>query len=72
MMLALHITGLYSTLLPKLPSKISTVLTANEEDILNPSALQSLYQLLSPAEWSKFLWHALYPKRCTSMKRGGD
>jgi ABC-type hemin transport system ATPase subunit len=55
MILALKITGLYSSLLPKLPSKLSTIVTANEEDILRASALQPLYQILSPAEWSKLL-----------------
>jgi ABC-type multidrug transport system fused ATPase/permease subunit len=55
MMYALKITGLYSTLLPKLPSKMSTVVTANEEDVLRPSPLRPLYQMLSPAEWSKLL-----------------
>lgn len=47
-------TGLYSTLIPKLPSKLSTVLTANEED-LRPSALRPRSQVLSPAEWSKLI-----------------
>lgn len=54
MMLALKLTGLYSSLLPKLPSKLSTVVTANEEDV-RPSALRPLYSMLSPAEWSKLL-----------------
>lgn len=54
MMLALKITGLYSSLLPRLPSKMSTVLTANEED-LKPSPLKPRYNVLSPAEWSKLL-----------------
>lgn len=53
-LLALKITGLYSTLIPKLQSKLSTVLTANEED-LRPSALRPRCQVLSPAEWSKLL-----------------
>jgi ABC-type multidrug transport system fused ATPase/permease subunit len=54
MMLALKLAGLYSSLLPKLPSKLSTVVTANEEDT-RPSALRPLYSMLSPAEWSKLL-----------------
>lgn len=54
MTLALKITGLYSTLLPKLQSKLSTVVTANEED-LKPSALKPRYNVLSPSEWSKLL-----------------
>jgi ATP-binding cassette, subfamily B, bacterial len=52
--LALKITGLYSTLLPKLPSKLSTIITASEED-LKPSLLGSQSCVLSPAEWSKVL-----------------
>jgi ABC-type hemin transport system ATPase subunit len=52
MMLALKIAGLYSTLLPRLPSKMNTIVTTNEED-MRPSRPQ--YQLLSPAEWSKLL-----------------
>ncbi|GAX25224.1 hypothetical protein FisN_5Lh308 [Fistulifera solaris] len=54
MILALKLVGLYSSLLPKLPSKLSTVVTANEEDT-RPSALRPLYSMLSPAEWSKLL-----------------
>jgi ABC-type hemin transport system ATPase subunit len=38
--------------LPKLPSKLSTVVTANEED-LSPSSLRPLCNVLSPSEWSK-------------------
>ena len=53
-LLGLKITGLYSTLLPKLPSKLSTIITANEED-LKPSLLGSQSCVLSPAEWSKLL-----------------
>jgi len=53
-LLALKMTGLYSSLMPKLPSKLSTVLTANEED-LKPSALRPRSQVLSPAEWSKLI-----------------
>ena len=54
MLLALKMTGLYSTLLPRLPSKLSTVVTANEED-LNASFLFPHYVILSPVEWSKLL-----------------
>jgi ABC-type multidrug transport system fused ATPase/permease subunit len=54
MMVALKITGLYSSLLPRLPTKLSTVLTANEED-LKPSPLKPRYNVVSPAEWSKLL-----------------
>lgn len=54
MMLALKLTGLYSTLLRRLPSKMSTVVTASEED-LNPNPLRPRYHVLSPSEWSKLL-----------------
>jgi ABC-type multidrug transport system fused ATPase/permease subunit len=54
MVIALRITGLYSTLLPRLPSRLSTVVTANEED-LRPSTLRPRYCLLSSVEWSKLL-----------------
>ena len=54
MVLALKITGLYWTLLPRLPSKLSSVLTANEED-LRPSPLRPRYNVLSPTEWSKLI-----------------
>jgi ABC-type multidrug transport system fused ATPase/permease subunit len=54
MMTALRVTGLYSTLLPRLPSRLSTVVTANEED-LRPSTLRPRYYLLSSVEWSKLL-----------------
>ena len=54
MMLALKMTGLYSTLFPKLPSKLNTVVTTNEED-MRPSPLRPHSQILSPAEWSKLL-----------------
>eukprot|EP00797_Seminavis_robusta_P030531 Sro63_g036010.2 (988) ;mRNA; f:114227-117190 len=52
--LALKITGLYWSLLPRLPSKLSTVLTANEED-LRPSTLRPRYTVISPSDWSKLL-----------------
>jgi ABC-type Na+ transport system ATPase subunit NatA len=48
------ITGLYSSLLPKLPSKLSTIFTANEED-LRPASLKPRSTVLSPAEWSKLI-----------------
>lgn len=54
MMLALNITGLYSSLLQRLPSKMATLVTASEED-LHPSSLRPRYQILSQAEWSKIL-----------------
>jgi ABC-type hemin transport system ATPase subunit len=40
--------------LHKLPSKLSTIFTANEED-LRPSSLKPLSQVLSPGEWSKLI-----------------
>eukprot|EP00977_Amphora_coffeiformis_P015977 scaffold4833_cov233-Amphora_coffeaeformis.AAC.12 len=51
---ALHITGLNASLLPRLPSKMSTVVTANEED-LKPSHFRARSVVLSPVEWSKVL-----------------
>ncbi|KAL7578791.1 hypothetical protein ACA910_016014 [Epithemia clementina (nom. ined.)] len=54
MALALKMTGLDATLLPRLPSKLSTVVTANEED-LDSSPMRSHYSILSPVEWSKLL-----------------
>uniref|UniRef100_A0A7R9ZSK3 ABC transporter domain-containing protein n=1 Tax=Craspedostauros australis TaxID=1486917 RepID=A0A7R9ZSK3_9STRA len=54
MLLSMKITGLYTSLLPKLPSKWSTVITANEED-LRPSPLRPRSTVLSPSEWSKLL-----------------
>jgi ABC-type hemin transport system ATPase subunit len=54
MMLALKLTGLYSTLLRRLPSKMSTVVTASEDD-LSPNPLRPRYHVLSPSEWSKLL-----------------
>jgi ABC-type multidrug transport system fused ATPase/permease subunit len=53
-MLALKIAGLYSTLLRRLPSKLSTIVSANDDD-LRPSPLRPRYQILSPSEWSKVL-----------------
>merc|ERR1711937_1057278 len=54
MWLALQITGLRSSLLPRLPLKLSTAVTANEEE-LRPSSLRPRYEVLSPSEWSKVL-----------------
>jgi ABC-type multidrug transport system fused ATPase/permease subunit len=51
---ALQITGLSSTLIPQLPSKLSTVVTANENDLM-PSPLRPRCHALSPSEWSKLL-----------------
>jgi len=56
--LALKIAGL-GNLLNKLPSKLSTVVTANEDDLSRPSPLRPLYHLLSPAEWSKLIFARL-------------
>jgi ABC-type hemin transport system ATPase subunit len=52
--LRFQITGLYSTLLPKLPSKLGTIFTANEED-LRPNSLKPRSSVLSPGEWSKLI-----------------
>lgn len=54
MVLGLKITGLYSSLIPRFPSKLSTIVTAMEED-LQPSSLRPRSALLSPNEWSKLL-----------------
>ena len=54
MILALKMTGLYSSLLPRLPSKLATVVTAKEDD-LKPSALNPHSSILSPPEWTKLL-----------------
>eukprot|EP00536_Pseudo-nitzschia_multiseries_P002735 jgi/Psemu1/317964/estExt_fgenesh1_pm.C_370012 len=54
MLLALKLTGLYGTLLARLPSKTSTIFTANEED-LRPESLKSRSVVLSPGEWSKLI-----------------
>jgi ABC-type multidrug transport system fused ATPase/permease subunit len=51
---ALQITGLSASLLPRLPSKMTTVVTANEEDV-KPSPFRARSTLLSPVEWSKVL-----------------
>ena len=49
---ALKLTGLSSSLLPKLQSKLSTVVTANEDELM-PSPLRPPSYPLSPSEWSK-------------------
>ena len=54
MMIALKLTGLHSSLLPRLPSKLSTVVTGSEED-LRPSSLRPRHNILSSVEWSKLL-----------------
>jgi len=54
MLLALKITGLYNTLLARLPSKTLTIFTSNEED-LRPTSLKPRSALLSPGEWSKLV-----------------
>ena len=54
MMMALKLTGLYSTLLRRLPSKMSTIVTASEDD-LSPNPLRPRCHVLSPSEWSKLL-----------------
>jgi len=54
MLLALKITGLYKTLLARLPSKTATIFTANEEDLRHTS-LKPRSTVLSPGEWSKMI-----------------
>ncbi|KAI2506366.1 abc transporter atp-binding protein [Fragilaria crotonensis] len=51
---ALQITGLATSLVAQLPGKLSTVVTANENDLM-PSALRPRCHALSPSEWSKLL-----------------
>jgi ATP-binding cassette subfamily B protein len=51
---ALQISGLSTTLIPRLPGKLSTVVTANENE-LTPSELRPRCYALSPSEWSKLL-----------------
>ena len=53
MNIALQVTGL-SSLVAHLPSKLSTVVTANEDE-LSPSPTRPSAQILSPSEWSKVL-----------------
>lgn len=54
MNIALEITGLSTSLLPRLPSKLSTVVSANEDE-LAPSPTRPRCNSLSPSEWSKLL-----------------
>ena len=49
-----QITGLYKSLLIRLPSKTSTIFTANEDD-LRPTPLKPRSTVLSPGEWSKLI-----------------
>jgi len=53
-LLGLKITGLYGSLIRRLPSKMTTVVTANEEDF-SQSSVDPSTTFLSPAEWSKLL-----------------
>jgi ABC-type multidrug transport system fused ATPase/permease subunit len=52
--LALQITGLSTSLLPRLPLKLATAVTANENE-LTPSELRPRCYALSPSEWSKVM-----------------
>ena len=45
---------MYTTLIPRLPSKLATIITANEED-LRPSSVRPRCHVLSPSEWSKLV-----------------
>jgi ABC-type multidrug transport system fused ATPase/permease subunit len=54
MNIALEITGLSTSLLPRLPAKLSTVVSANEDE-LTPSPTRPRCSPLSPSEWSKLL-----------------
>ena len=54
MNMALEITGLSTSLLPRLPAKLSTVVSANEDE-LTPSPTRPRCSPLSPSEWSKLL-----------------
>jgi hypothetical protein len=54
MLLALKMTGLDVSLLPRLPRKLSTIVTSNEED-LDFSPLRPHCTILSSVEWSKLL-----------------
>ncbi|KAL7470859.1 hypothetical protein ACHAXS_011138 [Conticribra weissflogii] len=51
---AMKITGLSSSVLPRLPSKLSTVVSAYEDD-LKPSPIRPPSFLLSPSEWSRVM-----------------
>jgi ABC-type hemin transport system ATPase subunit len=49
-----QITGLGSKVLYRLPSKLSTVVTSNEDD-LKPSSIRPPAHTLSPSDWSRVL-----------------
>jgi len=53
-MVALKMVGLQDSLLSRLPGKLSTVVTALEEDLI-PSQLRPQSHPLSPAEWNKLI-----------------
>lgn len=52
--LAVKIVGLADSLLPRLSAKLSTVVTAIEEDLI-PNPLRPPTYILSPSEWNKVL-----------------
>mmetsp|Transcript_27714 Transcript_27714/g.50350 ORF Transcript_27714/g.50350 Transcript_27714/m.50350 type:complete len:955 (-) Transcript_27714:34-2898(-) len=54
MEIALQVTGLSTTLLPRFPSKLSTVVSANEEE-LSATEVRPPSNALSTCEWSKVL-----------------
>eukprot|EP01082_Thalassiosira_pseudonana_P013997 g12504.t1 g12504 contig6:2043684-2047802(-) len=54
MVVAMKITGLGSKLSSRLPSKLSTVVSANEDE-LKPSPLRPPAYPLSPSDWSRVL-----------------
>jgi len=54
MQIAMQVTGLSTGLLARFPSKLSTVVTANEDE-LRPSPIRPQAEILSPSEWSKVL-----------------
>ena len=56
-MLASKITGIDAALLQRLPSKMSTIVTANEDELLHAASLlrPRFLHILSFAEWSKLL-----------------
>jgi len=53
MAIAIQVAGL-SSLVARLPSKLSTVVTASEDE-LSPSPTRPSAQILSPSEWNKVL-----------------
>jgi len=54
MAVAMKITGLGNKVLSRLPSKLSTVVSANEDE-LKPSSLRPPSYPLSPSDWSRVL-----------------